>query len=321
MQICPVGIEHAPLIVQLRRRLVEQGEMDPKLQLALEAIHMSGNSFGEPKRKRARWTSALEFHIKDIRSEPAEYLWFVGDYASFDPRSQKATLALARVLHTAGVDFGILYDAERNAGGDVRRSGEEGLFAALAEENIHTMSSCSFSTIVTSDPHSYTTLKNEYQEFGVGWRVLHHSELLEVLLEEGRIQPTRPLGVEVTYHDPCMLGRYNGVYDAPRRVLAGIGARVREMPRNREDSFCCGAGGGRIWMSELRDPSWARPSEMRIEEALALGKLDYFVVSCPKDVTMYEDAIKTSGHQNEIEARELSELVLDSLAVTTATAS
>jgi Fe-S oxidoreductase/nitrate reductase gamma subunit len=318
MVVCPVGIEHVPLINQVRRRLVEQGEMDPKLQSTLEAIHVSGNSFGEGRRKRARWTSSLEFKVKDIRTEPAEYLWFVGDYASFDPRNQQATQALARVLHTAGVDFGILYDGERNAGCDVRRAGEEGLFASLAQQNIETISSCHFDTLITSDPHSYTTLKNEYPELGGEWRVLHHSELLHELIGKGRILPARQLGVKVTYHDPCMLGRYNGVYDAPRRVLEAIGAQLHEMPRNRDNSFCCGAGGGRIWMTELRDLSKPRPSEMRIEEAVSLGKLDYFVVSCPKDVTMYEDAVKTSGHQSDIQVKELAELVLQSLDLPTA---
>ena len=126
--------------------------------------------------------------------------------------------------------------------------------------------------------------------------------------------------MKVTYHDPCTLGRYNKVYDAPRRVLEAVGAEVHEMPRNRDNSFCCGAGGGRIWMSELRREGVRRPSEMRIDEALELGELDYFVVACPKDVTMYEDAIKTSGHQGEIELRELSELVLASLDLPVAAA-
>jgi Fe-S oxidoreductase len=320
VEICPVGIEHVPIINQLRRRLVERGDMDPMLQSTLETIYNSGNSFGEPKRKRGRWAKELEFEVKDIRKEPAEYLWFVGDYASFDPRNQRVTQSLARVLHSAGVDFGILYDGERNAGCDVRRVGEEGLYTSLVEENIKAISGCDFERLLTADPHSFHTLRNEYPEFGGAWTVIHHSELLLELIESGRLIPKRRLGYKVTYHDPCHLGRYNGVYDEPRAVLAAIGAELHDMPRCRDNSFCCGAGGGRIWMSELKKPESPRPSEMRIDEALALGQLDYFVVCCPKDVTMYEDAIKTTGHQGEIELRELSELVLESLELPPAAA-
>jgi Fe-S oxidoreductase len=315
VEICPVGIEHVPIINQMRRALVERGEMDGQLQQTLETIYTSGNSFGESKRKRARWTRALDFEVKDIRKEPAEHLWFVGDYASFDPRNQKASQALARILDHTGVDFGILHDGERTAGNDVRRAGEEGLWSSLAEENIEAISACRFRRIVTSDPHTYNTLRNEYPQLGGSWPVLHHSQLLVELLESGKLGPRKGLGYRITYHDPCTLGRFNGVYEEPRRILAALGCELVEMPRNRDNSFCCGAGGGRIWMQELKSESAQRPSESRIDEAVALGHIDFFVVACPKDVTMYEDAIKTSGHQGEIELRELSELVLESLAL------
>jgi Fe-S oxidoreductase len=316
VEICPVGIEHVPIINEMRRGLVERGEMDAQLQTTLETIYTSGNSFGEPKRKRARWAKELPFEVKDARKEPVEYLWFVGDYASLDPRNQRNSQALARILHHAGVDFGILYDAEKTAGNDVRRVGEEGLFTSLADENIRAMEGCEFERILTSDPHTYNTLKNEYPELGASWTsadVLHHSELLLELLKTGALVPRRPLAERVTFHDPCALGRYNGVYEQPRDVLRALGLELVEMPRNRDNSFCCGAGGGRIWMKELRKEGAPRPSESRIDEAVRLGSLDYFVVACPKDVTMYEDAIKTSGHQGEIELRELSELVFESL--------
>jgi Fe-S oxidoreductase len=315
VEICPVGIEHVPIINQMRRALIERGEMDGQLQQTLETIYTSGNSFGEAKRKRARWARDLDFEVKDIRKRPAEILWFVGDYASFDPRNQQATQALARILRNAGVDFGILHDAERTAGNDVRRAGEEGLWTSLAEENIAAISGCRFSRILTSDPHSYNTLKNEYPQLGGSWTVLHHSELLLELLGAGRLRTRKGLGYRVTYHDPCALGRFNGVYEEPRKVLEALGCELAEMPRNRDNSFCCGAGGGRIWMKELRTEGTPRPSESRIDEAVRLGDIDYFVVACPKDVTMYEDAIKTSGHQGDIELRELSELVLESVAL------
>ena len=316
VEICPVGIEHVPIINQMRRGLVEQGEMDGQLQSTLETIYTSGNSFGEAKRKRARWAKELDFDIKDARKEPVEYLWFVGDYASFDPRNQRITQTLARILHHAEVDFGILFDAEKTAGNDVRRAGEEGLYTSLAEENIATIEKCDFQRILTSDPHSFNTLRNEYPELGASWTaddVLHHSQLLLRLLEDGTLAPAKRLDYRVTYHDPCHLGRYNKVYEPPRDVMKALGIELVEMPRNRDNSFCCGAGGGRIWMKELKKEGAQRPSENRIDEAVALGEIQYYTVACPKDVTMYEDAIKTSGHADEIELREISELVLEAL--------
>jgi Fe-S oxidoreductase len=320
VQVCPVGIEHVPIINQLRRHLVEQGEMDATLQTTFETINTTGNSFGEPRRKRGRWSRELPFEVKDIRRQPADLLWFVGDFASFDPRNQRVNRALAQVLQEGGADFGILHDAERTAGCDVRRAGEEGLWTSLAEQNIATISACDFNRIFSSDPHTFHTLKNEYPELGGAWTVLHHSELLLELLETGRLRVRKKIGARVTYHDPCMLGRYNGVYEAPRRLLQAVGVELVEMPRNRANSFCCGAGGGRIWMKELRPEGAKRPSEQRIDEAVALGGIDYFVVACPKDVTMYEDAIKTSGHQGKIQLREISELVLEALDLLPTTA-
>ena len=311
VEICPVGIEQAPIINQLRRRLVEEGELDSNLQSTLEVIHKSGNSFGENKRKRGRWTSELEFEVPDARKQPVDVLWFVGDYASFDPRSQKVTRLLARLFHAAGVDFGILYDGERNSGNDVRRVGEEGLFESLAEQNIATISGCEFNRIVTTDPHSLNTLRNEYPELGGSWPVTHHTGLLLELIETGRLPIADELSYVVTYHDPCHLGRMNGEYDAPRRILELLGCTLVEMPRNRDNSFCCGAGGGRLWIADA--PGVERPSENRIREAVALPDVELFVVSCPKDVTMYEDAIKTSGNAERIELRELTELVDEAL--------
>lgn len=312
VEICPVGIEQAPIINQVRRSLVEEGELDANLQSTLQVIHKSGNSFGERARKRGRWTDELDFDVKDAREEPVDVLWFVGDYASFDPRSQQVSRALARLLHAAGVDFGILYDGERNAGNDVRRVGEEGLFNALAEQNTALLEQCDFARIVTTDPHSLNTLRNEYAQPEGGWSVIHHTTLLLELIEAGWLQLGDPLSRRVTYHDPCHLGRMNGEYDNPRRLLELLGCELREMPRNRESSFCCGAGGGRIWIPDA--PGCERPSESRIHEALGLGELDYFVVSCPKDVTMYEDAIKTTGRAEQIALREVTELVAESVA-------
>jgi Fe-S oxidoreductase/nitrate reductase gamma subunit len=311
VEICPVGIEQAPIINQLRRRLVEEGELHPNLQSTLEVIHKSGNSFGENKRKRGRWAAELEFEVPDARKRPVDVLWFVGDYASFDPRSQRVTRSLARLFHAAGVDFGILYDGERNSGNDVRRVGEEGLFESLAESNIATLSGCEFNRIVTSDPHSLNTLRNEYTTLGGAWPVIHHTGFLLELIDAGALDVAGRLAYRVTYHDPCHLGRMNGEYEAPRRILELLGCTLVEMPRNRDNSFCCGAGGGRIWIPDT--PGQERPSENRIREAVGLPEVELFVVACPKDVTMYEDAIKTSGNADRIELRELTELIEEAL--------
>jgi Fe-S oxidoreductase len=177
----------------------------------------------------------------------------------------------------------------------------------LAEANIATLEGCDFRRIVTTDPHSLNTLRNEYPDFGGNWRVFHHTTLLLELISTGQLEVESELTYTVTYHDPCHLGRMNGEYDAPRLILERLGCRVVEMPRNRANSFCCGAGGGRIWIPET--PGLERPSENRIREAVGLPDVELFVVACPKDVTMYEDAIKTSGNAGKLELRELVELV------------
>ncbi|MCK4177285.1 heterodisulfide reductase-related iron-sulfur binding cluster [Aciditerrimonas ferrireducens] len=317
VELCPVGIEHVPLIVNLRRSLVDQGRMEPTLQTALQALSQQGNSFGKSARMRARWTKGLSFEVPDARKEPVEYLWWVGDFASFDDRVQGVSRQLAELLHAAGISFGLLYEDERNAGNDVRRVGEEGLFELLVERNLAAMAKADFQTVLTTDPHTFNTMRNEYPQYGFDKPVRHYTQLLAELLESGRI-PVRPLGRRVTYHDPCYLGRYNRITDPPRRVLAAIGCELVEMPRNREATFCCGAGGGRIWMVD--DPQvQERPSENRIKEAAALG-VDTFVVACPKDFTMYSDAVKTTGHEQDMTVVDLVQLVAEAMAPTLAEA-
>lgn len=307
-EICPVGIEHPVKIVQMRRQLVERGELDPLLKTTLDTIANTGNSFGENGRKRAAWTRDLEFPVKDIRKEAAELLWFVGDYASFDPRNQRVSRTFARLLRAARQDFALLHEGERTAGNDVRRVGEEGLFESLVEHNLGQMGAAQpFRRIVTTDPHSFNTLKNEYPEFGPTAPVTHYTEVLCELLEAGVLKVKRPLGLRVTFHDPCHLGRLNKRYDAPRRVLELIGCVLVEMPRNRDNSFCCGAGGGRIWIPDK--PGTSKPSESRVHEAAGLGGIDVFVTCCPKDLTMFEDARKTAGHEKDFVVEDIVELV------------
>jgi Fe-S oxidoreductase len=309
VDVCPVGVEQVPTIIQLRRSLVNEGNLDHTLQQALQNLAAQGNSFGKSARTRGRWTRELEFQIPDVRKQPVRYLWFVGDYASFDERLGETSRLLARILHDAGVNFGLLYEAERNSGNDVRRVGEEGLFEMLAQQNLEALAGAHFEEIFTTDPHTLNAFRNEYPSLGASYPVRHYTELLASLLETGEIA-VRPLGYRVTYHDPCYLARYNGVVDAPRRILQSLGCELVELPRNRTDTFCCGAGGGRIWM----DDSYLseRPSEIRIKEALSLD-VGRFVVACPKDLVMFSEAVKTTRAENRIAVRDIVSLIGEAL--------
>ena len=309
---CPLFIEHVTPIVDMRRYLVCEGKVDAQLQGALASLGRYGNSFGFSPRMRAAWTKNIQPKVKDARRKPVEYLWFVGDYASYNASSKHITQMAAEVFQAAGLDFGILYDSEMNAGNDVRRVGEEGLFEMLIEKNARVLSKCDFQTLVTTDPHTYNTLKNEYPADLIGGRpVLHYSELLDRLIASGQLGINKQLHYRVTYHDPCYLGRVNGVYDPPRRVIEAIGCELVEMPRHHDRAACCGAGGGRIWMEEgvVKE----RPSESRLREAAGLDGIMHFVVACPKDVAMFLDAAKTTGLQDRIAVNDLIELVHEAI--------
>lgn len=308
MEVCPLHIEHVPKIVDMRRHLVEQGSVPKTLHDALSNIQRSGNSMGRPPKQRPRWTKNLGFTVKDARKEPVDVLWFVGDYASYDPRVERITAKIAETLHAAGVDFGILFDSERNSGNDVRRAGEEGLFEMLARANIEAIDGCSYQTIMTADPHSLNALRNDYRRFGASYRVQHYTELLLQLVESGKLRLRAAEGEVVTYHDPCYLGRYNGGFDAPRRLIALSGYRLHEMGRCRENSYCCGAGGGRIWGDDTGVVE--RPSENRIREAMALGDATRFVVACPKDNVMYTAAVQALGVADRITVSDIIDLMV-----------
>ena len=309
---CPVLIEHIDTVVEIRRHLVIEGMIDAELQDALTNLGRYGNSFGQSPRKRAQWTQGIDPPIKDATREKVEYLWFVGDYASFYPSLAELTTKTAKVFQKAGIDFGVMYKGENHAGNDVRRVGEEGLFEMLVEKNIQALERCDYQTIITTDPHTYNTLVNEYplQETQ---QVLHYSELLANLIKEGKLQIKHPLNYRVTYHDPCYLGRYNGIYDPPREVIRATGCQLVEMPRSRDNALCCGAGGGRIWMEEGNFEE--RASESRIKEAAALENVAYFVIACPKDYTMYQDAVKTTGREDQLKVLDLIDLLAEAIEI------
>ena len=310
-QECPLFVEHVQPLVDLRRYLLTQQPDDQTLTAALESLRRYGNSFAKSDKQRAKWTKGVDFKIPDVRKKPAKTLWFVGDYASYSPALTEVTQATARVFQAAGVDFGLLYDAERNAGNDIRRVGEEGLFELLQTKNKTAFEKAQFEQIVTTDPHTYNTLKNEYEWNGDRPLILHYSELLDRALHDGSLKPAQHLNYTVTYHDPCYLGRYNEIYEPPRRVLTALGCRVVEMPRNRDRALCCGAGGGRIYMDE--GTVTERPAESRIREAAQLPGVSVFVVACPKDLTMFRDAVKTCGLEDKLVVKDLAELVDETL--------
>ena len=308
VEICPVAVEHVPIIVQMRRKLVEDGAMDPLLTKTLQTIHKTGNSFGESKRKRGSWSKALPFPVKDARKEPVDVLWFVGDYASFDPRNQKVSQIFATLLHEAGVDFGILYDGESNAGNDVRRVGEEGLYEVLADGQRRTRSSSARSR--PSSPPIRTPTTPSAMNTPISAASTRSSttrRCVKQLFESDKLRVARPLKYRVTFHDPCHLGRFNKGYEAPRDMLKLLGCELIEMGRSRANSFCCGAGGGRIW---IPDPvGTEKPAQNRIKEAAAIPGIEVYVVSCPKDLTMFEDAFKTTGNEGKFVVKELIELI------------
>ena len=311
VQVCPVGNEPMMDILELRRKEVYDAKIPDELADVLRSLDEKGNSFNESARRRSRWSRTLDFKLKDATKEPVKYLWYVGDFASFNQICQDTTRKVAEVLMVSGVDFGIMGKKEKSAGNDVRRVGEEGLFEVLVEQNIESIESCEFEEIFTTDPHTFNTLKNEYPEKGGNFPVKHYSTLLLELIKNGDIKLNKKLDIKATYHDPCYLGRYNGIYDDPRQVMKLCGVELVEMPRNKENSFCCGAGGGQIWLPD-HDDMVQRPSENRIEEAVSVG-VNHFTVACPKDMTMYSDAAKTSGNEDNMAVNDIVDFVLEAM--------
>lgn len=305
-EACPVFIEHVPKIVGLRAALLEDGEVDPNAQKVLVGWDRQGNSFSQPPRKRPTWAKGLDFPVKDARKEPVDWLWFVGDFASYDPRVQEMTQLVARLLNMAGVDFGILYEGEVNSGNDALRIGEYGLFDTLAGKNIKALEKAQYNRIFTTDPHSLNALRNEYQKFGFSRPVQHYTQAFLELIDQGRLK-LNPVPLKVTYHDPCYLGRWNRIFDEPRELMRRCGVDLIEMPRHGANSFCCGAGGGRIWMDESGMEE--RPANQRIREALSLPGVTHFVVSCPKDVSMFSASAVAMGVDDKLRVIDVIELI------------
>lgn len=305
-QQCPRDVRQIEAGVALRRVATEYGVFAKAAQPIRgikSGLTVQGNPFGEDREKRAAWAEGLA--AKPF-TEGMEVLYFPCCYSSYDPRMKKVARATATILNKAGVDFGILGAKENCCGESIRKTGDEELFKRLARENIKTFVDHGVSKIVVSSPHCYHTFKNEYPQFRVNFEVVHSSQYLFELVSAGRLQFKKDFAKKVTYHDPCYLGRHNGVYDQPRDVLRKIpGLELNELPESRADSLCCGGGGGRVWMETLKAE---RFSDLRIEQALGVGA-EVLATSCPYCITMLEDSRTTMEVGEKIEVRDVTEIV------------
>lgn len=309
-QVCPVDIEILDKILDMRRYLALM-ESDFPSQLGSAFINMenSSNPYGMSQKDRAAWTREVDFPVK-ILGEPgvtAEYLYWVGCAGSFDDRNRKVTLATARLLHKAGVDFAILGPRELCTGDPARRAGNEYLFQSLALQNIATLNEAGVTKIIAQCPHCFNTLANEYPQYGGNYQVVHHSQLLLSLIKEGRLQPANKADGKVTFHDPCYLGRHNDEFAAPRQVLRASGGRLVEMGRNKQRSFCCGAGGAQMWMEEH---TGKKVNIERTEEALATGA-PTIATGCPFCYVMLDDGVKDLGREEEVAVKDLAMILAE----------
>jgi Fe-S oxidoreductase len=299
---CPVDIEHIDTIVDLRRNLVmAESRFPQEAAPMLRGVENQENPWGQPASARLDWAKDLSVRVLQEGDPAPEVLFWVGCAGAFDERAQKTTQSVARLLAAAGIDAAVLGPRERCTGDPARRMGHEYLFQMLAEQNVETLNGAGVTKIVASCAHCFNTLANEYPDYGGTYEVVHHTQLLSELIAAGRLQPRTGDG-EITYHDACYLGRHNGEYDAPREL---IGGEVTEMPRNRERSFCCGAGGARMWMEE-ESP---RINDTRFEEAAATGA-GTVATACPYCLVMLDDAAK--GKASDMRVADVATLLAES---------
>ncbi len=308
-EVCPVSIEHVRKIIELRRNLVlSQNRMPESAQLMLRNLQSRGNPWAgvQSLRLRGDWTSGLEIKIL-AEGDKARTLFWVGCTGALVERNVAATLAMARVLKAAGVDFAVLGDGETCCGDPARRAGYEFQFQMMAEQNIETFKQHGIKEIVTTCPHCYNTIKNEYPSYGGNFKVVHYTQLIADLIRQGKLKLSQELNSIITYHDPCYLGRYNGVYQEPRQALQAIpGANFKEMERSKKNSFCCGGGGGLMWIEE--QPGTTKINQMRLEDVLKTGA-DTVVTACPYCLQMFEESIEHKEIKDSLKARDLVELV------------
>jgi Fe-S oxidoreductase/nitrate reductase gamma subunit len=303
---CPVFIDQVGYIADFRRTLVSENKLDGKKRIFLENVARNGNPFGLPRSDRQNWIA--ELGVPTMKERPdAEYLYWVGCQSSYDPRGRNVAKALIKVLKAAGVSFAVLGNEEVCTGEPVRRMGEEGRFQELVINNIETLRKYRVRKVIVHCAHCFNTFRNEYPEFGAQFEVIHHSQLIDHLARSGRLKLGQSAG-KVTFHDPCNLGRINGVLDEPRNALTALGGlELTEMERSKMKSFCCGGGGANVWYEV---PEKKKIGVIRVEEAMETGA-GTLAVACPFCITMFEDATKAVGSQ--LQVKDIAELVSESL--------
>lgn len=316
---CPSQIPlTAGLMAHIKEELLLAGNVPSELQSALEFSQRYGNPLGESPRKRSDWVIGLDPKVKLLGQvrEPVDVLWFVGDYPSYHPRVQLATKALTRVLNTLGVDFGILGPEESSDGDSQRLAGEQGLFEMLADKNGKAFSKYQFNKIITTDPHAYNAIKNEYPKLGISYPVQHYTEYLVERLDQLKPLLTHELKAKITYHDPCYLGRANGIFNEPRALIESIpGVEIVEMSHNHTNSLCCGGGGGGMWLDGFQwEKAHVRLSELRVREAIAVSA-DILAVACPYETPRFEDATKTVEGAARLKVKDIAELLVEAMGV------
>ena len=311
MEVCPVYIEHVPKIVEMRQHLVMEEAKFPEELIALfEDSEQRGNPWGLAPNDRANWAKDLDVPII-TEDNPKEYLFFVGCSGAYDARARNISIAMSNILNKAGLSWGILGNEEKCCGDSMRRLGNEYVFEKMALENIEIFKKYGVKKIVTCCPHGYSTLKHDYKQFGAELEVIHHTELIKELIDSGKIKVNGKSDGRVVIHDSCYLGRYNHIYEQPREIIAAChgGKKPIEMDRHKERSFCCGAGGGRMWMEEL---TGKRVYLERTQEALRKDP-STIAVACPFCMTMFEDGVKDEKAYDKVLVKDIAEIVCESM--------
>ena len=312
-EVCPVLIDHVPTFIDMRRYLVlSDGKPPIQANESLENSMQNGNPWGFSANDRLNWAIKMSLDVPVLSEQKStDVLFWVGCAGSYDPRNQRISEAMVKIFRSAGVDFAVLGNEESCTGESARRIGEEYLFETLAQKNIETLNQYQFNKIVTTCPHCFHTLANEYPDFGTDYEVIHHSLYIKNLIASGNLNPDKHLDKNVTYHDACYLGRYNKIYDAPRDVIKSVlkDGNLVEMERNRNHSFCCGAGGGNMWY-DIEEGK--RMNLERFEEAIHTG-VDMVVTACFFCGTMMEDAMKVKGKDDTFQILDIAEIISDGL--------
>ena len=310
-EVCPVTIEQVPRIIAMRQgQALMAGVYPQELNVAFKGLERNGNPWGIGYDKRADWADGLDVKIMAENAD-VDYLLWVGCAGSFDDRSKKVSVSMVKILQKAGISFAILGKEEKCTGDFARRTGNEMMYQMMAQENIETLNNYKVKKIIAACPHCFNTLQHEYPQMGGNYEVIHHTDFIDQLIRSGKITLNKSLEGSLTYHDPCFLGRYNSIYDQPRSILQGLSKDgLKELDRHGKESFCCGAGGGRMWMEETIGK---RINVVRAEE-IAGQKVANVAVACPFCLTMIEDGMKELNKDEEIKTQDIAELVAKNMA-------